>query len=65
MPLPCEAIQQNAVTFTRRWKDGWDEKFEAQSFVRDFMRVVGAEDVAAVGRFEERTLRNEAGRSFI
>jgi len=64
MPLPWEAIQQNAVTFARRWKDGWDEKSEAQSFVRDFMRVFGVEDAAAVGRFEERALR-EAGRGFM
>ena len=64
MPLPWEAIQQNAVTFARRWKDGWDEKSEAQSFVRDFMRVFGVDDAAAVGRFEERALR-EAGRGFM
>ena len=64
MPLPWEQIQANAVTFSKRWKDGWDEKSEAQSFVRDFMRVFGVDDAAAVWRFEERALR-EAGRGFM
>jgi hypothetical protein len=64
MPLSWDEIQQNAITFARRWKDGWDEKSEAQSFVRDFLRVFGAEDAAAVGRFEERAQR-ESGRGFM
>jgi len=64
MPLTWEAIQHNAITFSRRWKDGWGEKSEAQSFVRDFLRVFGVEDAAAVGRYEERAQR-EAGRGFI
>ena len=64
MPLSWDEIQQGAITFARRWKDGWDEKSEAQSFVRDFLRVFGAEDAAAVGRFEERAQR-ESGRGFM
>lgn len=64
MPLTWDQIQQNATTFSRRWKDGWDEKSEAQSFVRDFLRVFGVEDASAVGRFEERAQR-ESGRGFM
>ena len=64
MPLSWEAIQQNAVTFAKRWKDAWDEKSEAQGFVEGLLRVFGVDDSRAVGRFEERALR-EAGRGFM
>lgn len=64
MPLSWDEIQQNAITFSKRWKDGFDEKSEAQSFVRDFLRVFGVEDAAAVGRFEERAQR-DSGRGFM
>ena len=64
MPLSWDEIQANAITFSRRWKDGWDEKSEAQSFVRDFLRVFGVDDAAAVGRYEERAQR-ESGRGFM
>jgi len=64
MPLPWEQIQANAVTFPKRWKDAWDEKSEAQGFVEGLLRVFGVDDSRAVGRFEERALR-EAGRGFM
>jgi len=64
MPLPWEQIQSNAVTFSRRWKDAWDEKSEAQGFVEALLRVFGVDDSRAVGRFEERALR-ESGRGFM
>ncbi|MCL2020519.1 MAG: class I SAM-dependent DNA methyltransferase [Betaproteobacteria bacterium] len=59
-----EVIQANALAFAKRWRDGWDEKSEAQSFVRDFLAVFGIEDAASVGRFEERA-RREGGRGFM
>jgi hypothetical protein len=64
LPLSWEEIQANAVRFTKRWKDAWDEKSEAQSFVRAFLAVFGVEDASAVGRFEQRALR-EQGRGFM
>jgi hypothetical protein len=57
-------IQANAIAFSKRWKDGRDEKSEGQSFVRDFLAVFGVKDAAAVGRFEERAKR-ESGRGFM
>ena len=64
MQLSWDAIQANALAFSKRWKDGHDEKSEAQSFVRDFLAVFGVEDASIVGRFEERALR-ETGRGFM
>ncbi|MCL2021816.1 MAG: class I SAM-dependent DNA methyltransferase [Betaproteobacteria bacterium] len=64
MQLSWEMIQANALSFSRRWKDGHDEKSEGQSFVRDFLAVFGVKDAAAMGRFEERAKR-ESGRGFM
>jgi hypothetical protein len=62
--LSWDEIQANAIAFSKRWKDAWDEKSEAQSFVRAFLAVFGVEDASGVGRFEERALR-EGGRGFM
>ena len=64
MSLSWDEIQAKAIAFSKRWKDARDEKSEAQSFVRAFLAVFGMEDAAAVGRFEERALR-ESGRGFM
>ncbi|MCL2830260.1 MAG: N-6 DNA methylase [Betaproteobacteria bacterium] len=64
MQLSWEMIQSNALAFSKRWKDGADEKSEGPSFVRDFLAVFGVEDAAAVGRFEERAQRM-SGRGFM
>ena len=64
MQLSWDVIQANAIAFSKRWKDAWDEKSEAQSFVRGFLSIFGVEDAALVGRFEERALR-ESGRGFM
>ena len=62
--LTWDEIQIKAVAFAKRWQDAWDEKSEAQSFIRDLLAVFGVADAAAVGRFEERALRDE-GRGFM
>ncbi|MDR3323608.1 MAG: hypothetical protein LBS89_05320, partial [Zoogloeaceae bacterium] len=62
--LTWDEIQANALAFSKRWKDGWDEKSDAQNFVRDFLAVFGVQDARAVGRFEERAQR-EGGRGFM
>ena len=64
MQLSWDQIQANALNFSKRWKDSWDEKSEAQSFVRGFLAVFGIDDAADVGRFEKRALR-ETGRGFM
>ncbi|MDR0737220.1 MAG: hypothetical protein LBF51_10430 [Zoogloeaceae bacterium] len=52
MRLTWEAIQDNALRFAERWKDGRNEKSEAQGFVRGVLAVFGVEDADAAGRFE-------------
>ena len=68
--LAWDEIQRNASAFSKRWKNGHDEKSEAQSFVRDLLSVFGVEDAATVGTFEERAMRDhgltgECGRGFM
>jgi hypothetical protein len=58
--LTWDAIQSNAFAFSKRWKDGKNEKSESQMFVRDFLAIFGIEDPAAVGRFENPALREES-----
>jgi type I restriction-modification system DNA methylase subunit len=64
MALSWDEIQANAVTFSKRWGAGWDEKSEAQSFIRDFLAVFGVKDPALVGQYEKRALR-ETGKGFM
>jgi hypothetical protein len=64
MQLSWNIINANAIAFSKRWKNACDEKSEAQHFVRNFLAVFGIDDAAAVGRFEERALR-ESGRGFM
>jgi len=52
MRLTWEAIQANAVAFSKRWKDAGNEEAQAQSFTTDFLRVFGVADPEAVGNFE-------------
>ena len=47
-----DEIQINAVSFSKRWKDGGKEKQEAQSFVRSFLAVFGVSDVITDSGFE-------------
>ena len=58
--LNWENIQSNALAFSIRWKEGRNEKSEAQSFVRDFLAIFGIDDAADVGRFENPALREES-----
>jgi hypothetical protein len=53
MPLTWETIQQNATTFSKRWKnkDG-RERQQAQTFVREFLAVFGINDPLQNGEGE-------------
>ena len=45
MQLSWEAIQQNAVAFSKRWKGiAGRERQQAQAFVREFLAVFGIDD---------------------
>ena len=50
--LEWNEIQTNAVAFSKRWKDSSNEKQEAQSFVRAFLKVFGANDAVIDSGFE-------------
>ena len=52
MPLSWDAIQANAVAFSKRWKDGSNEIAESQPFIIDFLHVFGVDDPVKLGDFE-------------
>jgi hypothetical protein len=52
MRLTWEAIQANAIAFSKRWKDAGSEEAQAQAFEIDFLRVFGVADPEAIGDFE-------------
>lgn len=56
MQLTWESIQSNAVAFSKAWKDGGNEKQEAQSFVRALLAVFGV-DGAVVDKGFENAVR--------
>ena len=42
-------IRKAATAFSKRWKDAYDEKSQAQSFLKEFFAVFGV-DAVTVGR---------------
>lgn len=52
MKLSWEEIQGNAIAFSKKWKDAYNEEAEAQAFELDFLRVFGVDEPMAVGDFE-------------
>ena len=50
--LSWDYILSNAIAFSRRWRDGRNEKAEAQAFILDFLNVFGVEDPVKDGFFE-------------
>lgn len=60
--LALTQIRKNAATFTRDWKDApGDERQEAQSFVRDLLKVYGITATKAAF-YEKRVKRSSTGR---
>lgn len=53
MPLSWREIQDNAIVFSKRWKDATDEEAQAQSFLNEFFGVFGI-DRKRVGTFEKK-----------
>jgi len=56
MQLSWEEIQNRALVFSKRWKDGKLEQSEGQSFIRDFLYVFGVKDPLKVGMYEYKVL---------
>lgn len=46
-------IRKAAMAFSKRWKDAYDEKSQAQSFLKEFFAVFGV-DAVTVATFEHR-----------
>ena len=46
-------IRKDATAFSKRWKDAYDEKSQAQSFLKEFFAVFGV-DTVTVATFEHR-----------
>ena len=46
-------IRKAAMAFSRRWKDAYDEKSQAQNFLREFFELFGV-DVVVINALEHR-----------
>ena len=46
-------IRKAATAFSKRWKDAYDEKSQAQSFLKEFFAVFGV-DTVVFNAFEHR-----------
>ena len=64
MPLTWDAIQGNAISFSKQWKTAHSEEAQAQAFELDFFKVFG---IAAleVGDFEYRVPKEIEGKGYI
>jgi len=52
--LTWDAIQSNAIAFSKKWQKAKNEEAEAQGFQLDFLRIFGVDEPMAVGDFEYR-----------
>jgi hypothetical protein len=64
MPLSWKDIQDNALAFSKQWKDARDEASEAQLFLNDFFNVFGV-DLKRVGTFETKVPMGERHSGYI
>jgi hypothetical protein len=55
MQLSWDAIQANAITFSKRWQGIKSEKQQDQGFMEALLCVFGVEDARLVGVFQEKT----------
>jgi hypothetical protein len=63
--LPWKQIQSNAIAFSKKWKDAWNEEAQAQAFELDFFRVFGVEDALTVGSFEHKVKTPDGSNGYI
>ena len=64
MQFTWEEIQINAVKFSKKWKDAYNEEAQAQAFLLDFFMVFGVEALE-VGAFEYRVPKEIEGKGYI
>ncbi|MDR2693720.1 MAG: hypothetical protein LBB74_05845 [Chitinispirillales bacterium] len=64
MPLVWDEIQERALSFSKRWKNGQSEEAEGQSFIRDLLYVFGVKDPLKVGTYEYKVLYASGASGF-
>ena len=57
-------IRKAATAFSKRWKDAYDEKSQAQSFLKEFFAVFGV-DAVTVATFEHRVKFADGAQGYI
>ena len=65
MLLSWEAIQANAIQFSKRWEDATSEEAQAQTFTIDFFKVFGISDPERTGDFEYKVPLTEGRTGYI
>jgi len=56
-------IRKAATAFSKRWKDAFDEKSQAQSFLKEFFAVFGV-DTVTVATFEHRVKFSDGSQGY-
>ncbi len=64
MPKSWNEIRAGAVYLSKRWKDAYDEKSQAQSFLKEFFEVFGV-DTVMQATFEHRVKKSDGTQGFI
>ena len=64
LPKSWNEIRAGAVFFSKRWKDAFDEKSQAQSFLKEFFEVFGV-DTVMQATFEHRVKFSDGAQGFI
>ena len=56
-------IRKAATAFSKRWKNAYDEKSQAQSFLKELFAVLGV-DAVAVATFEHRVKFSDGSHGY-
>ena len=56
-------IRKAAMAFSRRWKDAYDEKSQAQSFLKEFFELFGV-DVVVINALEHRVKFSDGSQGY-
>ena len=56
-------IRKGATAFAKRWKDAYDEKSQAQSFLKEFFAVFGV-DIVLFNTFEHRVKFGDGSQGY-
>ena len=57
-------IRRAATVFSKRWKGAYDEKSQAQSFLKEFFEVFGV-DTVTQATFEHRVKFSDGSQGFV